>query len=57
MFGMWETKVAIAILTGQDSLWTGPTHFTGEWRGWDVVAGDGSGGKPHSFKLKHTAFL
>ena len=57
MFGMWETKVAITILTGQDSLWTGPTHFTGEWRGWDVVAGDGSGGKPHSFKLKHTAFL
>ena len=41
----------------RSSLRTGPTHFTGEWRGLDLVAGDGNGGKSHSFKLKHTAFL
>ena len=34
-----------------------PTHFTGEWKGLDLVAGDGKGGKSHSFKLKHTALL
>ena len=41
----------------RSSLRTGPTHFTGEWRGLDLVAGDGNGGKSHSFKLKHTALL
>ena len=38
-------------------LRTWPTLFTGEWRGLDLVARDGKGGKSHSFKLKHTTLL